>query len=172
MVISQSTAVILFPYSAHLDAICLISRHHGTLFFPLLLRNRSSENCVLAPPPPQTAGHTHAPSSEEPRTDAFLLSLSGIHTLVRSHMAGRSTGALSSSPLTVGWGEWGRIGGLCIKSRQHTAPGGRSGGSCPGSASKHQNLLRPQASGFTSLFFSFFICLSRMGACFGYGATG
>ena len=67
MVISQSTAIILFPYSAHLDALCLISRHHCPVF-SLLLGNRSSRRSgLLGPALSHTAGYTHTPSSEEPR---------------------------------------------------------------------------------------------------------
>lgn len=42
---SQSTASILFPYSAHLDAMHLISRHPWTLFFL----------CFLGTSPPRAA---------------------------------------------------------------------------------------------------------------------
>lgn len=61
MVISQRTAIILFPYSAHLDAMCLISRHRWTLFFLCFLETGPS---FLGSSPTM---YTHTPSSEEPR---------------------------------------------------------------------------------------------------------
>lgn len=128
MVISQSTAVILFPYSAHLDAMCLISRHPWTLFSPRLLRNRSSQtdSWLLPPPPSHTTGYTHTPSSEEPRMmTSYCHCQESAPEWGVTWLSGAGGPELSPPPSTCG-GRW--AGKETVRQKwQHAAPGGGVG---------------------------------------------